>query len=121
MDDLALRWRRLYAGLKNAARIKDPTELDVVEINSLLGAVNLIQPFDWNAWAKPFPATEEIGNLSLEDCVRQITRIVRADRTQEGVLWMSIRSGAMFQLTAIAHRRANGEWIPSLAKLSSDS
>ena len=94
--------------------------MEVVNINSLLGAVHLIQPFNWNEWGEPFPVEEEIANLSLEDCIRQVTRIARADRTQEGILWLTIRSGVMARICTVAQQKSKGARIPSLAKLSSD-
>lgn len=121
MEDLELCWQRLFFGLTQAVRVKEPSEMEVGKINSLLGALNLIQPFNWNAWKEPFPAMEEIANLSLEDCIRQITRVVRADRTQEGVLFATIRSGTMARICVVAHQKSKGAPIPPLAKLSSDS
>ena len=115
------RWERLFSGLTELSKIEDSDELQVGRVNSLLGSVHLIQPFDWMAWNAHLPTTEEIANLSLGDCVKQITRLSRADRTNEGVLWGSLRSGLRLALCRAAQQRSGGHPIGSLSDLSSNS
>ena len=117
--DLEERWDRLLTGLVEAAQVKQPAESDVGRINGLLGSLNLIQPFSWRTWDVPFPQRHEISELSIEDCVKQITRLSRADRTQEGILWMTVRSGVLLELCETAKTRAAGVAISSLAEMSS--
>ena len=106
MTSEEVQWQRLFAGLERAARIEDPSEADVVVMTSLLARVHLIKVFNWRAWEAPYPEESKLLEFSYDDCVKHITRIVRANRTQEGVLWGAIRSGMFAQLCATAHRKS---------------
>jgi hypothetical protein len=119
LADEAERWERLFEGLKEFAQIEDPDELQVGRVNSLLGSVHLIQPFKWTSWNKPFPEPEEIPDLSLVDCIKQITRISRFDRTNEGILWEVLRSGALEALCRTAHERSGGQIVGPLSNMES--
>ncbi len=121
LTDEAERWERLFSGLDELAKIENPDEIQVGKVNSLLGSVHLIQPFNWTSWNIPFPSTDEIPSLSLSDCVKQITRLSRADRTNEGVLWGALRSGILRALCNSAQQRAGGQRIGPLSDLSSNS
>ena len=103
-----VQWKRLFAGLGRAARIEDPSEADVVGVTSLIARVDLIKVFNWRAWEAPYPEESELLEFSYDDCVKHITRIVRVNRTQEGVLWGAIKSGMFVQLCATAHRKSIG-------------
>ena len=121
LTDEAERWERVFSGLDELAKIEYPDEAQVGKVNSLLGSVHLIQPFNWRSWNIPFPTTDEIPSLSLVDCVKQITRLCRADRTNEGILWGALRSGILQALCRSAQQRAGGQPIGSLSDLSSNS
>jgi hypothetical protein len=79
-------WLRVFDGLAELAQLSWPSEGQVGQLNSLLGSVHMIQPFNWNAWEAPLPALHEIWGLSADDCVKHVTRLSRADRTNEGVV-----------------------------------
>lgn len=117
LTDEAERWERVFSGLDELAKIEYPDEAQVGKVNSLLGSVHLIQPFNWRSWNIPFPTTDEIPSLSLVDCVKQITRLCRADRTNEGILWGALRSGILQALCSSAQQRAGGQPIGSLGDL----
>lgn len=119
MADEAERWERLFTGLADFAQIEYPDELQVGRVNGLLGSVHLIQPFKWTSWNVPFPAPEEIAGLTLVDCIKQITRLARADRTNEGILWGALRSGALEALCRTAHERSRGKVVGLLSDLES--
>ena len=118
---VAERWEQLFTGLEEAATIDTPDEMLLARVNTWLGAVHLVQPFKWVSWGAPFPERAEIPLLSLVDCIKQITRIVRADRTNEGVLWGALQSGALIELCRVAHRHAAGQPIGRLEDLESQA
>ena len=120
MTDETERWESLNSELNELAKIEFPDEFQVGKLNSLLGSVNLIQPFDWMSWSATFPSTEEIASLSLLDCVKQVTRLSRADRTHEGILWGALRAGALEALCLAAYKQSGGRLIGSLRELSTD-
>lgn len=119
--DQAERWEQLFRGLDEFAHIENPTEIQVGEVNSLLGSLHLIQPFNWMSWNGPFPRIDEIASLSLIDCLKQITRISRADRTNEGILWASLRSGILGALCRSAQLHSGGQPISALRDLESSN
>jgi len=119
LADEAERWDLLLTGLKEFAVLEYPNELQVGRVNTLLGSVHLIQPFNWTAWNMPFPDPEEIPSLSLVDCIKQITRLARADRTNEGVLWGALRSGTLEALCRNAYERSGGQAVGLLSDLES--
>ena len=94
-----------------------PFGLDAALINSHLGAVGLIQTYNWNEWHESIPEPEEVVDMSLIDCVKHVTRLVRADRTQEGILWYSITSGLMGKICSIAYKSSEAQRIPLLSEL----
>ena len=118
--DEAQRWGRLFTGLADFAQIEYPHELQVGQVNSLLGSLHLIQPFKWTSWNVPFPSPEEIPGLTLVDCIKQITRLARADRTNEGILWGALRSGALEALCRTANERSGGQIVGLLSDLESE-
>jgi hypothetical protein len=120
LTDETERWESLNSELNELAKIEFPDEFQVGKLNSLLGSVNLIQPFDWMSWSATFPSTEEIASLSLLDCVKQVTRLSRADRTHEGILWGALRAGALEALCLAAYKQSGGRLIGSLRELSTD-
>lgn len=117
----AERWQKLFEGLEEGARVEYPDELQVAKVAGALGSVGLVKPFRWTSWQVPFPSSEEIQSLSLVDCVRQITRVVRAERTNEGVLWGALRSGALVEMCRVAHRHTQGDVVGPLPDLEPGS
>ncbi len=118
MSELEVKWTRLFDGMADFAKTDSPTMVEVAKLSSLLGSVGLVQPFNWNAWNAPRIEFHEMWFLTLEDCIKFVTRIVRADRTSEGVLWGALRAGALTILCSVAHERAKGEPIPSIKDLA---
>ena len=112
------RWDRVFAGLEEAAQVVEPDEASVGRVNALLGSVRLIQPFDWPNWREPFPQPEQIAHLSLADCIKQVTRLSPADRTQEGILWGALRAGVLLEICRVAKLRAGGGPVGSLADMA---
>ena len=121
MLDWTERWGRLFEGLKEAARVQSPDEGSVGRVNGLLGSVHLVQPFSWTTWQVPFPDRETIHELSLVDCIKQITRLSRADRTQEGILWGALRSGVLLEICRVAWVQVGGGPVGPLAELEAGS
>jgi len=116
VKDLDETWNQLFTSLDDAARIDDPSNLEPTKINGLLASLNLVQPFEWRAWKTPIPALDAIPSLSMNDCVKQITRLVRANRTEEGLLWSSIKSGHLPALCRAARNCAAGQSIGLLPR-----
>ncbi len=121
MLDWTERWDRLFEGLEAAARVKNPDEMEVVQVKRLLSAVHLVQPFSWTTWQVPFPSRETIHELSLVDCIKQITRLSRADRTQEGILWGALRSGVLLEICRVAWVQVGGGPVGTLAELTAEA
>lgn len=115
------QWRELFELLDQARYVDGPDELHLARVGSALGSVGLVKPFRWTSWRTPFPRVEEIPSLSLTDCVRQVTRIVRADRTNEGILWGALQSGDLAAICRVAHRLNAGEVVGPLDDLEPDT
>ena len=98
-------WMRVFDGMAELAQSSWPSEGQVGQLNSLLGSVHMIQPFNWNAWEAPLPQLHEIWGLSADDCVKHVTRLSRADRTNEGVLWSALHGGALTLFCMVARLR----------------
>jgi hypothetical protein len=86
-----------------------------------IGAVGLVRPFSWNTWEAPMLTTEMVANLNDEMAWKHMTRIVRADRFNEGVFASYARAGV---LTALARhlyelRKTENGW-PSDFPLNPD-
>lgn len=107
----------MFDRLEEANEVENPDEIQVARVGSALGSLGLIQPFRWTSWQAPVPTADEIPLLSLVDCVRQITRVVRANRTHEGVLWAALRSGALAEICRVAQRHTRGEVVSPLPDL----
>lgn len=118
MTDIDTRWNQLLetlSGLENTTELSVKDHLEVVH---QLGGLRLIQPFDWNAWGAEMVPVSDLGRLDIHDCVRHITRLVRADRFSEGVLAGAIAGGYLRTLCVVARERAAGKPVPTLAKLA---
>ena len=113
-NDVNEKWNELFTVLVRTAQLTQPDILEISQLNGSLAALNLIQPFNWNAWAQPVPAAHEMWQLSIFDCIRHITRFVRAERFNEGVLHGAVRSGALPILCMVAFQRTSGQMAPAL-------
>lgn len=111
-ESLAVKWQALFTMLVTSRALGLYSDLGVAQVNSCLGAVRLIQPFNWTNWYEPLPTLDEAKDLSLAQCVKQVTRLVRADRTQEGVLARSIEVGLLEALCRTAHEKSESGLIP---------
>jgi len=82
----------------------------------LPGRLNLVQPFKWMDWTA-LPISEvDLDQLDIHHCTRHVTRLVRADRFSENLLFGWIRSGHFRKLCEAARRAAAGNRAPYLPK-----
>lgn len=121
-EDPAVLWKQLFVGLAEKTKMTNPNERDVGDVNSLLAGVRLIQPFDWMKWRVGWPTLEEIEDLSLADCVRHITRLVRSERYREdevinGSMWQSLRNGELEKYCRTAYLRSGGTIVPTFEEM----
>ncbi len=108
------KWTQLFSCLAQAAQSTDPYSSALIELPTRLGALGLVQPFDWPHWKVPFPELYEVWQLDIEQCTKQITRIVRSDRFAEGNLYSATRSGSLAILCLVAFERTQGKRAPVL-------
>ena len=116
-NDVNEKWNELFTVLVRTAQITRYEDIEIAQLAPLLTSLGLIQPFNWNAWGQPVPAPHEMWQLSIFDCIRHITRFVRADRFNEGVLHGAVRSGALPILCMVAFQRTSGQTAPALEDL----
>ena len=111
------KWNTLFHGLVRNAQITDPDFVEIAKLNSLLGSVGLVQPFNWRAWGAATPEQHEVWQLNIYECIQHITRLVRAERTYEGVLYSALRSGLLPALCLVAFQRTEGKRAPVLGEV----
>jgi hypothetical protein len=119
LTDIATRWNNLLETLERLERLENSTDLvgkDHLTVVQQLGGLHLVQPFNWNAWGAEMVPVANLGQLDMDDCVRHITRIVRADRFSEGVLAGAVTSGYLRAICTVARDCANGSRVPELPK-----
>jgi hypothetical protein len=58
-----------------------------------------------------------VWQLNIYECIQHITRLVRADRTYEGVLYGALRSGLLPALCLVAFQRTEGKRAPVLGEV----
>jgi hypothetical protein len=121
-EDIEQKWVDLFAGLAASRVIERPTESDLANVVSLLAGVRLIQPFDWMKWQVMAPSLDEIPSLSLADCVRHITALVRSERYREadvvdGSVWYSLCEGRIESICETARIATNAGIVPPLEEL----
>jgi hypothetical protein len=121
-QDIEQKWEDLFAGLATARDIERPTESDLATLVSLLAGVRLIQPFDWMKWKVMAPSLAEIPSLSLADCVRHVTALVRSERYREadvvdGAVWYSLREGRIEAICKAACVATNARIVPALEEI----
>ncbi len=80
-------------------RARSPIDSLMFPFHMAIGAAGLVRPFDWTTWEAPMLTIEMVPNLNDEMARKHMTRIVRADRFNEGVFDSYARSGV---LTALA-------------------
>ena len=119
LKDSAQKWEELIEELLVLATASRPSELEFASFNPKLGALNLVQPFNWKAWGEPFPEPEQAQLLDLETAVKHITRICRADRFMEGTLWATVCSGLLLGLCLVVREHTRGEIAPNVMKKAS--
>ena len=119
LNDSAQKWEELIEELLVLATASQPSELEFVGFAQKLGALNLVQPFNWKAWEEPFPEPEQAQLLDLETAVKHITRICRADRFMEGTLWATVCSGLLLGLCLVVREHTRGEIAPNVMKKAS--
>jgi hypothetical protein len=81
------RWTELLDVLVVSAMGNQPDKYGIARITPKLGALHLIQPFDWMAWKEPYPSAEQAKLMNIQTAVKHITRYCRAERFMEGALW----------------------------------
>jgi hypothetical protein len=116
LTDIATRWNNLLETLERLENSTDLASRDHLDVVQQLGGLRLVQPFDWNAWGAESIPVANLGRLDMDECVRHITRIVRADRFSEGVLAGAVTSGYLRAICTVARDRANGSRVPELPK-----
>ena len=110
------RWEDLIAELAEMASAPWPNEVRVAYLMPRFGRLNLVQPFDWMQWQAPMLSEVDIDELTIDDCIRHITRLVRGDRFAENLLAGWIHEGYFRALCEVARREADGKPGPSLRK-----
>ena len=123
-SDLEIRWKTLHNELllfsifsrDESDSLK--SEVGVAKITSALGALRLVQVFDWNGWIQDqggWPTIDSVEHMDLNDCVRTLTAIVRSNRFNEGVLADAVRSGMVNVLVRRSEKLSHGLEIPSIS------
>ena len=118
MNDYETTWQQLIEEVIALESKTTHDERNHLPMKRFLARLNLVQPFDWMNWQVGFPAIEELNRLDINDCVRQITRLVRRDRFMENSLEMCIQAGYFRALCEAARVQAAGKRAPSLPKVA---
>ena len=115
----AQKWKELITELQDLAILAQPDEYRVAMCMPKVGALNLVQPFNWRQWTEPFPETVQFELMDLETAVKHITRICRAERFMEGVFMGSVKSGLLLGLCLVVREHTRGERAPSVMNKAS--
>ena len=118
MTEVARRWNELLERLIFLEKSTEFSSVDHLDVVERLGGLRLIQPFNWNAWDAEMIPLADLNQLDIHDCVRHITRIVRADRFSEGILAGAVSSGYLRALCEVARDRAADHPVPALPKIA---
>ena len=110
----AQKWEELITELQELAVLAEPGEYRVAMCMPKVGALNLVQPFNWRQWTEPFPEAVQCKLMDLETAIKHITRICRAERFMEGVFMGSLKSGVMLGLCLVVREHTRGERAPSV-------
>ena len=115
----AQKWEELITELQELAVLVEPGEYRVAMCMPKIGALNLVQPFNWRQWTEPFPETVQCKLMDLETAIKHITRICRAERFMEGVFMGSVKSGLLLGLCLVVREHTRGDRAPSVMSKAS--
>jgi hypothetical protein len=115
----AQKWEELITELQELAILAQPDEFRVAMCMPKVGALNLVQPFNWRQWPVPFPEAVQCKLMDLETAIKHITRICRAERFMEGVFMGSVKSGVLLGLCLVVREHTRGERAPSVMSKAS--
>ena len=115
----AQKWEELITELQELAVLVEPGEYRVAMCMPKVGALNLVQPFNWRQWTEPFPEAVQCKLMDLETAIKHITRICRAERFMEGVFMGSVKSGVLLGLCLVVREHTRGERAPSVMSKAS--
>ena len=115
----AQKWEELITELQELAVLAQPDEYRVAMCMPKVGALNLVQPFNWRQWTEPFPEIVQFQLMDLETAIKHITRICRAERFMEGVFMGSVKSGLLLGLCLVVREHTRGERTPSVISKAS--
>ena len=115
----AQKWEELITELQELAVLAQPDEYRVAMCMPKVGALNLVQPFNWRQWTEPFPETVQCKLMDLETAIKHITRICRAERFMEGVFMGSVKSGLLLGLCLVVREHTRGDRAPSVMSKAS--
>lgn len=100
MNDAWARLRALSFAVDFACEVDErlnrtdgPTDGLIHRLHMAFGAAGLVRPFSWPTWDAPMVTIDMVPNLNTDVASKHITRIVRADRFNEGVFEAATRSG----------------------------
>ena len=105
-------WAELIAELEGLAKVEQFDEYLGAMCIPKIGALNLIQPFNWREWQEPFPEATQVKLMDLETAVKHITRICRAERFHQNFIWGPIKSGLLLGLCLVVREHTRGESAP---------
>ena len=115
----AQKWEELITELQELAVLVEPGEYRVAMCMPKVGALNLVQPFNWRQWTEQFPEAVQCKLMDLETAIKHITRICRAERFMEGVFMGSVKSGVLLGLCLVVREHTRGERAPSVMSKAS--
>ena len=115
----AQKWEELITELQELAILAEPGEYRVAMCMPKVGALNLVQSFDWKHWDEPCPDTAQMKLMDLETAVKHITSICRAERFMQGVFMGSVRSGLLLGLCLVVREHTRGEIAPNVMNKAS--
>ena len=115
----AQKWEELITELQELAVLAQPDEYRVAMCMPKVGALNMVQPFNWRQWTEPFPEIVQFQLMDLETAIKHITRICRAERFMEGVFMGSVKSGLLLGLCLVVREHTRGERAPSVMNKAS--
>lgn len=123
MPNLQARWEELLRELLLFSVLPegsaDPlgNSSESASLVSALGALNLIQSFNWNEWLSArggWPDRDEVRDLDILECIRTITALSRSERFNSGTLSSATRTGFLQALVKRAQKLAGGHEVPLL-------
>ena len=115
----AQKWEELITELQELAILPESDEYRVAMCMPKVGALNLVQSFDWKNWDEPCPDTSQMKLMDLETAVKHITGICRAERFMQGVFTGSVRSGLLLGLCLVVREHTRGEVAPNVMNKAS--